>query len=168
MGRIGAPQGLKGWLHVQSFTESPGNLLHYKCWGLRLRGQWQKVEVLEGRVQGKGLVVHLAGYDTRDAAMALVHAEIGIDRQDLPALEAGEYYWADLIGMRVQSENTEDLGRKAEDLGQVESLLETGANDVLVVKGETREHLIPYILGETVLSVDLENRLITVSWDPDF
>lgn len=160
MGRVGAPQGLQGWVHVQSHTEPVANLLDYKTWNLCLRGEWQSRNVLEGRVQGKDLVVHLEGCHSREAAMTLLHADIGIARQDLPALEAGEYYWADLMGLQVQTE-------EGHILGQVEGFLETGSNNVVIVKGETREHLIPYV-EEIILGVDLEKGLMHVSWDPDF
>ena len=71
-----------------------------------------------------------------------------------------EYYWADLCGLKV-------ITRENIELGVVDHLLETGANDVLVVMGE-RERLIPFVLGQTVIKVDLESGHLIVDWDPDF
>ena len=78
----------------------------------------------------------------------------------MPALESGEYYWADLMGLEVST-------RQGDILGVVEKILETGANDVLVIRGE-REHLVPYVPGQYVLSVDLAASVMVVDWDPEF
>src|SRR5271170_5990673 len=88
MGRIGAPFGIKGWAHVQSFTKPVDNILSYKTWYLKIKGQWQAapVSVLEARAQGKGFVASLKGYETRDAIAKLTHAEIGVPRAELPVL----------------------------------------------------------------------------------
>lgn len=161
MGRIGAPYGLKGWVHVQSYTEPPNNILSYKTWYIKIKHQWQPVEVLGARAHSKHFVAALAGYETIEKVDLLKLAEIGVPRSELPDLAPDQYYWADLIGMTVVTE-------EGVVLGQLEHMLETGANDVLVVKGSTREHLIPYVLDEYVLSVDLKARIIRVSWDPEF
>jgi 16S rRNA processing protein RimM len=78
----------------------------------------------------------------------------------LPPAPEGEYYWTDLIGLTV-------INREGVTLGQVDHLLETGANDVLVVKGE-RERLIPFLLELVVLEVDLAQRMLRVDWEEDF
>ncbi len=122
-------------------------------------GAWAPLRVLDGRSQGRGLIARLEGCTDRDQAHALIGAEIAIDLAQLPALGAGEYYWAQLEGLRV-------VNLQGVELGRVSHLLETGANDVLVVKGE-REHLIPYI-GAVIRAVDTEAGLIRVDWDPDF
>lgn len=181
VGRIGAPHGIKGWVHVQSFTEPPENLLNYRHWYLKIRNQWllETIEVLEIRPQGDHFAALLAGYSDRDQAALVTNAEVGIERISLPKLESGRYYWNDLIGMQVFTES-------GEYLGIVSSLFETGSNDVLVVKrdferdsqkdsgkdsekiSDTREHLIPFILDEYIKDVDLKSRVIRVSWDPEF
>ena len=161
MGRIGAPYGLKGWVHVQSYAEPASNILSYKIWYLKIKCQWQPFEVLDARSHGKSFVAALVGYESIEKVELLKLAEIGVPRSELPALDSGEYYWSDLIGLSVVTEESVVLG-------QVERLIETGSNDVLVVKGETREHLIPYILDDYVLSVDLKASVIRVSWDPEF
>ena len=97
----------------------------------------------------------------RNAAEMLIGWDIYVDYTQLPSLKSGEYYWSDLIGLDV--ENTEGIF-----LGVIESLLETGANDVIIVQGEERQHAIPFIHQRTVLDVDLEARKMRVDWDADF
>jgi 16S rRNA processing protein RimM len=160
MGRFAAPFGVQGWLRVTSYTEVPENLLHYSPWYIRKQESWQVVDVVSGRQHGKGLVVQLKDCTDRDAAAVLTGTDIGIFRSQLPAAEAGEYYWSDLIGMQVITKDERILGR-------LDHLFETGANDVMVVKGE-QEYLVPYIEGQVVVSVDPETREIRVDWDPDF
>ena len=160
MARLAAPYGVKGWVHVTTYTEAPGNLLDYAPWYLNRQGRWQSAEVRSGRLHGKGLVVQFAGCDDRDAAALLTGLDVGIYREQMPASGGGEYYWSDLVGMQVSTTN-------GELLGVVDYLIATGANDVLVVRGE-REHLVPFISGQVIESVDLDAREIRVDWDPDF
>jgi 16S rRNA processing protein RimM len=116
--------------------------------------------VAEGRPHGKTIIARLQGMTDRDQAARVIGAEIAVQRDQLPVLKPGEYYWADLIGMKVQLAD----GRS---LGEVEAMMETGANDVLVVKGD-RQRLIPFIRGQVVREVDMDKGLIQVDWDPDF
>ena len=160
VGRIASPFGVRGWLRVNAFTAVVDSLLDYSPWYLKLKGQWQTVELLSGRQHGKGLVVQLKMCHDRDDAAALTGTDIGIYRSQLPPVATDEYYWSDLMGMQVIT--TDD-----QVLGVVDHLLETGANDVIVVKGE-HECLVPYIKEQVVKSVDLEARIIRVDWDPDF
>ena len=160
VGRIASPFGVRGWLRINAFTAVAESLLEYSPWYLKVKGQWQAVEPLAGRHHGKGLVVQLKDCHDRDAAAALTGTDIGIYRSQLPPVDADEYYWSDLMGMQV-------ITKDDQVLGVVDHLLETGANDVIVVKGE-QEHLVPYIKGQVVKSVDLEARIIRVEWDPDY
>ena len=160
MGRLASPYGVKGWLHVTSYTELPESLLGYLPWYLRRRNDWETIELVSGRVHGKGLVVQLKGCVDRDEAAVLTGTEIGIYRSQLPEAAADEFYWSDLVGMQVITQDARTLGR-------LDHLFETGANDVMVVKGD-QEYLVPYIEGQVVQSVDLEAGVITVDWDPDF
>lgn len=160
MGRVSAPYGVKGWLRVHAYTESPENLLDYTPWYLADGDEWRETQLLEGRPHGKGLVVKLAGCSDRDAAAAMSGKDIAIFRSQLPDTGNNEYYWNDLIGLLVRTVDGTVLGR-------VDHLLETGANDVLVVRDD-RELLVPFVLGEVVRSVDLEAGIIHVDWDPDF
>ncbi len=160
MGRIAAPFGVKGWLRITTYTEMPANLLEYTPWFLDNRGEWSEAQPLDGKPHGKGLVVRLEGCTDRDAAAALTGTDIAVHRSQLPSAAADEYYWNDLIGLQVVTTDDRPLGR-------VDHLLETGANDVLVIRGE-RERLVPFVRGEVVRSVDLDAGMIRVDWDPDF
>ncbi|HYQ73214.1 MAG TPA: ribosome maturation factor RimM [Gammaproteobacteria bacterium] len=160
MGRIAAPYGVKGWVRVVTFTETAENLLSYSPWYLRRDAQWREVRVLDGREHGKGLVVQLEGIGDRDAAAAMSGTDVGVYRSQLPPPDADEYYWSDLTGLQVFT--TEDRL-----LGVVDHLIATGANDVLVIRGE-REYLVPFVRGQVIKSIDLAAGVMRVDWDPDF
>nr|VFJ48745.1 MAG: 16S rRNA processing protein RimM [Candidatus Kentron sp. DK] len=161
VGHISGVYGIRGWVKVRSFTTPPDNILRYSPWGLRLpKGEEPlPVTVAEGRRYKNGCLVRLDACQDPDHALELVGADIVIDREQLPTPGEEEYYWTDLIGCRV-------LTRDGADLGRVDKLIETGANDVLVVKGD-REYLIPFVPGRFILSVDLVNRVIRADWDTE-
>ena len=159
MGRIAAPFGIKGWVKVQPYSEDPGALMDFESWRVG-RGEQQahyRVEIVQDH--GKALVAKLAGIDDRDAAYALRGQEISVAKRDLPPPEENEFYWSDLIGLTV-------VNREGAELGKVDSLMEGGANDLLVVKG-AREHLIPFVAA-FVGKVDLAGGTIEVDWGEDY
>lgn len=159
LGRISGLFGVKGWVKVYSHTSPRDNILDYPVWHLRLSGRWERFELEQGQVHGKGIVAKLSGCDDRDRAAELMKADIAVGREQLPATEANEYYWGDLEGLQVVT-----LG--GQTLGQVDHLFETGANDVMVLKGE-RQRLLPFV-ENVITSVDLAGGVIVVDWDPDF
>jgi 16S rRNA processing protein RimM len=159
LGRVVGLFGVRGWVKVHSYTEPREALLEYRGWLLGRDGDWQPVEVAEGRQHGKGIVVRLQGIEDRDAAAELLGSEIGVDRDTLPEPEEGRYYWADLEGMTVENK----VGTK---LGKVAYLMATGANDVLVVDGPV-ERLIPFVPDTVILDVDLAAGVIRVDWEWD-
>jgi 16S rRNA processing protein RimM len=159
MGRIAAPYAVRGWVKVQTFTEYLDSLMDYPVWRLGRLGKWQRYTLQEARPQGHYLVAHFTGIDDRDRAETLVGLEVAVARSEMPAAADGEYYWDDLIGLEVV--NLQD-----QPLGIVEGLLETGASDVLRVKGE-RPRLIPFV-DAIVQVVDLECRRIVVDWGQDY
>jgi 16S rRNA processing protein RimM len=175
VGRIGAPYGVRGWVKIFSYTEHPENLLDYDPWFLGKQkvseaksaktGQpsWRACVVEEAKTHGKGIVAKLQGCDDRDAATLLRGLEIAIHKEQLPPAEEGEYYWVDLIGLKVENLAGVSFGR-------VDHLLETGANDVLVVKGEAGEpeRLIPYVMDVFIKEVDLDAGIIRVDWEADY
>jgi 16S rRNA processing protein RimM len=160
LGRIVGVFGVEGWVKVHSYTEPRENILRYRPWRLRQGDVERVIEQPRGRVQGKGLAAKLPGIDDRDAAAALAGSEIWIARAALPKPKRGEYYWTDLEGLEVVAADGTALGR-------VSHLFATGANDVLVVRGE-RERLIPFLPGAVVKDVDLDAGTIRVEWDPEF
>lgn len=161
VGEISGVFGIKGWVKVYSFTEPRENILNYSPWVLRKGSDVKSVEVIDGGLQGKAVVACLEGVADRDAAAGLGGYEIVIDSDLLPEPEAGEYYWRDLIGLAVETE-------QGIALGVVDYLLETGANDVLVVKDGERERLIPFLQGQFVKNINLESGVMIVDWDPEF
>lgn len=160
LGRITGAHGVKGWVRVHSFTEPRTNLLDYDRWLLEHRGQSGPVALVAGRESGRKLIAKLEGVDDRDAAEELTGASVCVPRSELPELDADEYYWTDLEGLKVR--NT-----AGDRLGTVTRLIDTGANDVLVLD-QSEHHLIPFVRGKTVLSVDLEQGEIVVDWDASF
>lgn len=160
MGRILGPFGVKGWIKIRTFTEYPDSLADYPAWSLDEAGSRKQYTVESTQVHSGQLVAKLAGIDDRDQAFLLRGIEIAVPRDALPPTAEGEYYWADLIGLAVV--NLQD-----EPLGTVSSLLETGANDVLVVQDGATERLLPYV-DAVVQSVDLAARRIVVDWGLDY
>ncbi len=159
LGRISGVYGVQGWVKVHSDTRPRENILRYSPWYLRREGGWEARRVLAGRPHGKTLVARIEGCSDRDQARALMGTTIAVRRSQLG--DAGDgYFWTDLEGLAV--ETLEGVA-----LGTVDHLVETGANDVLVVKGE-RERLIPWLPGQVIREVDLEAGRIRVDWDPDF
>jgi len=160
VGRISGLYGVHGWVRIFSYTEPRENIIQYRPWHLQGPAGLQAIEVVVGRRHGKSVIARLAGCDDRDCAAKMVGLDIAVYRDQLPATESGEYYWADLIGLVVRT-------TKGIELGNVDHLIATGANDVLIVKGD-REHLIPFVKGAVIHDVDLDQGFIEVDWDPEF
>lgn len=160
MGKIVAAHGIKGWVKIQTYTEYLDSLLDYDTWYIGKEEVWRPLEVLEAEVHSKVLVAKLEGVDDRTAAERYKGQLIAVPRSELPEQEEGEYYWSDLIGLKV-------LNLAGEELGTVDTLLETGANDVLVVKGGSGELLIPFI-EDVIGTVDLKQKTIRVDWQADY
>ena len=159
LGRIVGLFGVRGWIKVYSYTEPREAVLDYRDWLLGRDGDWQRVELAEGKRHGKAVIARLEGIDDRDAAAELIGSDIGVDRDALPEPEEGHYYWADLEGLAV-------VHRDGTELGRVACLVATGANDVLVVDGPV-ERLIPFVPGTVILDVDLAAGVIHVDWEWD-
>lgn len=169
VGRLTGVFGIKGWVKVKSFTEPELQILDYSPWWLKTQHGVKSVEIDDAQRHANGLVVHIKGIDDRDQAAALTPVDIAVEKALLPNLEEGEFYWHELIGLTVVS----DFEGASYHLGVVEQMLETGANDVLVVKATTdsvddRERLVPYVPDMYVMRVDIDNAEIRVEWDPAF
>lgn len=166
LGKLTSPYGVKGWLKVYSYTSPMEGILDYAEWVIQRHEERAARRLVQGRRQGKGLVASLEGVNTREQAEQLAGAEILLPKGALPELEAGDYYWHQLEGLRVVTLTGVDLGR-------VDYLFETGANDVLVVKGDARsvddrERLLPFLPDEVIRDTDLAAGTLTVDWDPEF
>ncbi|HSH56868.1 MAG TPA: ribosome maturation factor RimM [Halomonas sp.] len=168
LGKLTSPYGVKGWLKVYSYTSPMEGILDYPEWVVRQGETLTRCRLVQGRRHGKGLVARLEGCDSREAAETLAGAEIMLPKAELPELGSDEFYWHELEGLRV-------VTRDGSVLGRIDHLFETGANDVMVVKGgleadaiDTRERLLPFLPEEVILEVDLEDGVMCVDWDPEF
>jgi len=167
LGRVSGVYGIKGWLKIYSYTEPREAIITYSPWYIRPAHKqigWKQVTPLQGKRHTKTVIVQFDGCDDRNMAQLYTGYEIAVTPSQLQPLDGtNEFYWRDLIGLSV-------VNLQGITLGKVESLIETGANDVLVVstgdkKQETlREYLIPWTFEYTVISVDLAQSLIKVDW----
>jgi 16S rRNA processing protein RimM len=165
MGRIGAPYGIKGWVKLVSFADPPENLLNYRHFCIADSGKLRTLEIDASRPLGAGLAGHIKGCDVREEARRYTGKELLLAKSALPELDAG-YYWHQLAGLRV-------VNLAGDDLGVVDHLFETGANDVLVVRGDERsvdrrERLLPYVTGQVVTEVLLDAGRLLVDWGRDW
>lgn len=166
LGKVGRVHGLKGWLKLISFTSPIENILDYSRFYANIEGRSQELELDEYRCQNQALLVHFKGYDAPETARLLTGIELSVANESLPTLEQGEFYWHQLEGLKVVNQQEQIFGR-------VSHLIETGANDVLVVRADKesideRERLIPYLMDSVVLEVDLEAQTIRVDWEADY
>jgi 16S rRNA processing protein RimM len=159
LGRVSALFGVRGWVKVFSYTEPREALLQYKDLLIGRDGAWQPAELIEGQQHGKSVIALFKGFDDRDEAAALIGAELGVHRDKLPVPKDGQYYWSDLMGLKV-------VHRDGTVLGTIDEMLETGAHDVMVVKGEV-ERLIPFVREKIVINVDLSEGRVDVDWEWD-
>lgn len=159
IGHFGQPYGIKGWIKVHASTDPIDNILQYFPWQIQHQGQWQLITIAEARRQGKLIIARIQDCTTPELAKTYTNDTIAIEREQLPPLPLNEYYWTDLIGLRV-------VNQDGADFGIVDSLFETGSNDVLVIHGE-RQRLVPY-LPAVIKHIDLTQRIMTIIWDADF
>lgn len=168
VGTVGRAHGVKGWVRVRSDMDPAEELLRYDTWLIERAGTWRPMDVISAKMHGNVLVARLDGFDDRDAAALLAGASVGLPREALPALADGQYYWVDLVGLEVvdDAEGT---------LGTVHEMIETGSNDVMVIRaratagsGRTRpaERVVPFLVGEVVREVDFAAGRIRISWSP--
>lgn len=159
VGKIGATYGIMGWLKIQTFTEFGENILEYAPWYLSGSDNqdFEEITIEDGKPHGNAFIAKFPNINTPEEARLFTGKTINIKRSQLPELSKDEYYWSDLVGLTVKNQH-------GEVLGTVSYLIETGANDVLVIKGD-KEHAIPYLPGSVVLSVDLTKKEIIVDWE---
>jgi 16S rRNA processing protein RimM len=159
VGKVAGFFGVKGWIKVFSFTDPRQAILDYGPWWLKQSGEWQQAVIAEGQRHGKSVIVRLDGVTDRDEAARWLGCEIAVASETLPAPSDGSYYWRDLEGLEV-------LHRDGRSLGKVKYVMETGAHDVLVTNGD-KERLIPFVMDEVVLGVDVAGGVIDVDWEWD-
>lgn len=178
VGRITGVYGIQGWLKIFSYTDPMEAIVDYNPWYIRAENRknapWTAVKLKAGKRHAKTVIAKLEGCNDCDTAMSYIGNEISIKLEQLEDLKGkDEYYWRDLLGMRV-------INQQGIALGTVKNLMETGANDVLVVTSENevaeetstekkhKEHLIPWTMNNAIIAVDVEQGVIEVDWDADF
>jgi len=175
LARIGAVHGIKGWVRLISFTDPADNILDFRHFYLSPKsipggnmptGKLEKIEIDESRAQGKQFIGHIKGCDDREQARLFTGCELKVEKSALPPLDSQEYYWFQLEGLTV-------INLQEENLGSVHHLMETGANDVLVVRAtqesiDDQERLIPFLKDRVIKQVDLALKVIQVDWEKDY
>jgi 16S rRNA processing protein RimM len=157
IGKIIKSHGLKGEVKVFPFSGCPENFNNYPAVVLANpdSGVFRSYLIKRSRVQGDIVILLLEGVTNRDDADALAGHQLWLSKGDLPQLAGSEYYWFQLEGMRVYTEE----GR---ELGVVTSIFNNRAQDVLVVTGGQREFLIP-VTAEVIRRQDDKKRILVVS-----
>ena len=167
VGKLGSTYGIRGWLRVYSSTEYAESIFDYQPWFLKIKGQWQPTELESWKHHNHELIAKLKNVNDRETAQSLANVEIGVDLSVFPQLEEGDYYWHDLIGCNV-------VNLEGYVMGTVTEMMETGSNDVLVVRANSKdafgkqERLIPFLYEQVVKRVDLTTKIIEVDWDAGF
>ena len=152
--------GIKGWLKIAADTEYPDSLLDYPEWLLSKNGKTLNVVLEAGKLVGDELQVKFEGIDDRDQAFALRGSTVEIPRDKFSPAGEDEYYWTDLVGMTV-------VNKDGITLGTVKNLMETGANDVLVIQGTDKQILIPFV-SNYIETVNHDSKTITADWGLDY
>ncbi len=161
MGRVAGAQGLLGWVKLKTYTEFADSLADYPVWWLGdEKRPWREVSVESLAVQSKGLIARFPGCDDRTTAEKFKGLLVAVPRSSLPGARRDEYYWSDLIGLEV-------VNLAGENLGVIENLMDTGANQVLCVRGGSGEVLIPFI-ASAIRQVSLAEKTIRVDWVTDW
>ena len=169
MGRVQAPHGVRGWFKVKPVSEAPDALLGFATWWVRRAREaaWREARRTAGRMHSGVILAAFAGIETREDALSLRGAEIGVPRALMPRPKKGEIYWTDLEGLAV-------VNREGVALGAVVEVLAHGAHPLLRVArpagGDAtaaHERLIPYVPA-IVDRVDLAARRIDVDWGEDY
>jgi 16S rRNA processing protein RimM len=170
VGKITSVFGVKGWVKVHSFTQTPVDLFSYKTYRLfnPENHSIQEFNLSSYKAHSKGYIAQLEGCDDRDSAACFQFYEIQIPYDDLPNL-IDDYYWYQLKDLLVW--NHSEI-QPLVCLGRVDSILETGANDVLQVvptleSMDKKTRLIPYI-DNVIVDVCLDKGIINVNWEVDF
>lgn len=180
LGKIVGVWGVKGWVKLHSYTRQRSDISQYETWFLSRHKKgpehdsgFRQISVLQCREQAKGIVAQLQNVDDRDKAAAMSGFGIWVKQSDLPDLPEGEFYWQQLIGLVVSCKD--GVSNKETEIGTVQSILETGANDVLVCKQSSHKAsdgeklvdvLIPYT-DDVVLDIDIAAGTMMVDWDPE-
>ena len=151
--KIQAHQGLNGWLKVYSYSESKKKFSNYKHFFVMDNNSYTHLDI-EDIIVNKSIKIKFKSFNSREDSDQYVGKNLYVDREQLDVLENNQYYWNDLIGLKVYLDDGKEIGVLSE-------IIETGSNDVLVIKGD-KEILIPYIIGESVKYINMEDKKIVI------
>lgn len=160
IGRVSGVYGVRGWLKITSYTRPKENIFTYSPWLMQINNAWKEIGVEEYQHRGDRLLVKISGIDTPEDAREFIHCDLAVKHEQLPPLNEGEFYWRDLIGLEVF--NQDEIS-----LGIIKDIVETGANDVLVINGTGNSKtriLIPLVMDAYVKQVDLIAKTMHVDW----
>ncbi len=162
IGRLGSSHGVRGWQKLVSLTDPLDNIFLYKDhWQLQSKQKkLTDIQLENHKAESNQLLIKLKDINDCDQAKALTNQNIVIPKAILPTLQNNEHYWHELIGLKA-------INQQEVVLGNVDHLFATGSNDVLVITGGNKKHLLPYI-DSIILAIDKEKNTILVDWDPDF
>ncbi len=159
VGRLGKSHGLRGWLKVNSFTQPIENILDYQPWHIKRLGEMQRLDCTGKQLKANTILVQPEECTAPEQAALYNGLDILVSRQQLPNLPSGEYYWTDLEGLTV-------ITKQEIVLGKIAYLIETGSNDIMVIKGG-KEYWLPYLPGQVVLDIDLDKQIMRVDWSEE-
>jgi len=163
VGRVLAPYGVKGWVKVEPYTESPESLRGFSAWRVG-KGDpdevWLAVKVVESASHSGNVVARFEGSEDRDDALKFRGMGVAVPRAELPPTGKNEFYQADLIGLSVVNEQGEQLGKVVE-------VFSNGGHNVLRVRFEGGERLLPYVPA-VISDVDLGSGVLRVDWGSDW
>ena len=161
MGRVAGAQGILGWVKLKTYTEFADSLAEFSVWWLGdEKHPWREIKVEKFAAQSKGLIAKFPGCNDRTSAEKFKGLLVAVPRSCLPQQAEDEYYWTDLIGLDV-------VNLAGANLGKVDNLMDTGANQVLCVRGESGEILVPFI-ASAIKQVSLTEKMIRVDWAADW
>lgn len=159
LGKIVSVFGVQGWVKIKTSSDM-STLKHYSKLQALINNVPSVLQIEKSHIKNGVWFVLFNGIDDRDKAEGVVGAVVAVNRDELPVTEADEYYWADLIGLKV-------INLQHELLGVVDSLMDTGANSVMVVKENEETRLIPFV-AVYIINVDMQNKQIIVDWGLDY
>lgn len=160
VGKIGRPHGVLGWAALQSFTNPEDNVSGFQEYWISTEDDWQPLKGAKFQCVGQKCLIKISGVDSPEAVREQVlHRLVAVERRALPMPGPGEVYWVDCVGIDVVSVDDQVLG-------QIDHIYPTGANDVIVVRCDDAEVLIPFVDG-VVKRIDLPNQLMVVDWALD-
>jgi 16S rRNA processing protein RimM len=157
IGRVIKPHGIRGKIKIEYFGEDLSQFQLYRQVSIEdPTGRLKSYEILEATPQPPRLILQLKGIRTVEEIQPLVGKEVFVREESLPDLPEGEYYWIEILGMEVETEEGKRIGR-------IKEILPTGAHDIYVVQGERREIYLPAV-ERVIQSINREKKVVKVVW----